>query len=108
MRLGSGNRERSVLRPPHRVFDGYVIDLDGTVYLGEEPLPGAVDVLARLRAAGRRLVFLTNNPLRSAASYADLLREIGVQADTDEVVTPLTVLTGYLMRRHGGAAVLTV
>src|SRR5215470_4848055 len=94
-------------RPP-RLFSGYVLDLDGTVYLGDEPLPGVVETLARIRAAGARLVFLTNNPLRSAASYAELLRGLGVQADEQEIVTPLSVLPGYLKYRHPGAAVLTI
>jgi HAD superfamily hydrolase (TIGR01450 family) len=94
-------------RPP-RVFAGYVVDLDGTVYLGDQPLPGAVQTLARIREAGSRLIFLTNNPLRSPASYAELLRDVGIQADEREVVTPLGVLTSYLKRQHPGAAVLTV
>jgi NagD protein len=94
-------------RPP-RLFSGYVVDLDGTVYLGDEPLPGAVETLARIRAAGGRLVFLTNNPLRSAASYAQRLTGLGVQASEREVVTPLSVLTGYLTAQHPGTAVLTV
>ncbi len=95
-------------RRPARVFSGYVVDLDGTVYLGDQPLPGAVATLGRIREAGSRLVFLTNNPLRSPASYAELLRGLGVQADEREIVTPLSVLTGYLSNHHPGAAVLTV
>ena len=104
---GKVGRERAPGRPP-RIFAGYVVDLDGTVYLGDQPLPGAVQTLGRIREAGSRLVFLTNNPLRSAASYAELLRGLGVQADEREVVTPLSVLTGYLTKQHPGAAVLTV
>lgn len=107
MRLRSGSRHPAPRRPP-RVYSGYVIDLDGTVYLGDEPLPGAVETLASLRQAGARLIFLTNNPLRSAASYAGLLRGLGVQAEEREIVTPLSVLTGYLKKQHAGAAVLTV
>src|SRR5215471_5985062 len=99
---------RPRVRRPPRLFSGYVLDLDGTVYLGDEPLPGVVETLARIRAAGARLVFLTNNPLRSAASYAELLRGLGVQADEQEIVTPLSVLPGYLKYRHPGAAVLTI
>lgn len=85
-----------------------MLDLDGTVYLGEEPLPGTVPTLRRLRAAGSRLIFLTNNPLRSPASYAGLLRGMGIAADEREVVTPLSVLPGYLARHYPGARVLTV
>jgi HAD superfamily hydrolase (TIGR01450 family) len=96
------------LRPPPRVFGGYALDLDGTVYLGDALLPGAAQAVARIRAAGKRLVFLTNNPLRSAASYAERLSGLGVPADEADVLTPLGVLTSYLNDRHPGAAVLTV
>jgi HAD superfamily hydrolase (TIGR01450 family) len=93
---------------PSRMFAGYVVDLDGTVYLGDAALPGAVEALAAVRAVAARVVFLTNNPLRSAAEYAERLRGLGVRADESEVVTPLAVLTRYLRRRHPGAAVLTI
>jgi NagD protein len=91
-----------------RLFSGYVLDLDGTVYLGDQALPGAVETLGRIRAAGARVVFLTNNPLRSAASYAEVLSGLGVQAAEHEIVTPLGVLTGFLGQRYPGAAVLTI
>jgi HAD superfamily hydrolase (TIGR01450 family) len=97
-----------VLRRPSRLFGGYALDLDGTVYLGDELLPGAARVIAGIRAAGAGVLFLTNNPLRSAASYARRLSGLGVPADESEVVTPLGVLTAYLTRHHPGAAVLTI
>jgi NagD protein len=108
LRSANPRAVKPVTAGPPRVYGGYVVDLDGTVYVGDQALPGAVDALARIRAAGSRVVFLTNNPLRSAASYAERLRGLGVQADEREVVTPLAVLTGYLRKRHAGAAVLTV
>jgi HAD superfamily hydrolase (TIGR01450 family) len=96
------------LRRPPRLFGGYALDLDGTVYLGEELLPGAARAVARIRAAGASVVFLTNNPLRSPASYARRLTALGIAADEAEIVTPLGVLTTYLTARHAGAAALTV
>jgi NagD protein len=96
------------LRRPARVFGGYALDLDGTVYLGDELLPGAAQAVARIRAAGSGVLFLTNNPLRSAASYARRLTRLGVPATEAEVITPLGVLTAYLAGRHPGAAVLTI
>jgi NagD protein len=90
------------------LFDGYALDLDGTIYLGDELLPGAAQAVAGIRAVGAGVVFLTNNPLRSAASYAKRLSGLGVPADESEVVTPLGVLTAYLHEHHPGAAVLTV
>jgi HAD superfamily hydrolase (TIGR01450 family) len=96
------------LRRPDQFFAGYALDLDGTVYLGDALLPGAAQTVARIRQGGSRLVFLTNNPLRSAASYAERLSGLGVPAAAADVVTPLGVLTAYLAQRHAGAAVLTV
>jgi HAD superfamily hydrolase (TIGR01450 family) len=93
---------------PRQFYAGYVLDLDGTIYLGEELLPGAAETLKRIRQAGSRVVFLTNNPLHSAASYAQRLRSLGVPATEPEVLTPLTVLTSYLHSKHPGAPVLTV
>ncbi len=95
-------------RRPPRVFRGYAIDLDGTVYLGGKLLPGAADTIARIRGQGSRVVFLTNNPLRSPASYAHHLTGLGIPAEAAEVVTPLGVLTAYLADRHPGRAALTI
>ena len=104
-RAGAGHAE---LRRPERLFDGYALDLDGTIYLGDALLPGAAATVRRIRQSGSRLVFLTNNPLRSAASYAERLSGLGIPAAESDVVTPLGVLTGYLRERHPGSAVLTV
>jgi HAD superfamily hydrolase (TIGR01450 family) len=95
-------------RGPDRLFGGYALDLDGTVYLGDALLPGAAATIAAIRAAGSAVVFLTNNPLKAAAAYAAKLTGLGVPATEADVVTPLGVLAGYLRRRHPGAAVLTV
>jgi HAD superfamily hydrolase (TIGR01450 family) len=98
----------AVIRLPPRMFRGYALDLDGTVYLGDALLPGAAETVARIRGQGGRLVFLTNNPLRSPDSYAQRLTILGIPADPGEVLTPLGVLTAYLIERHPGSPVLTV
>jgi HAD superfamily hydrolase (TIGR01450 family) len=94
--------------PISTLFGGYALDLDGTVYLGDALLPGAAETIARIRGQGSRVVFLTNNPLRTADSYARRLAGLGVPADPGDVLTPLGVLTAYLTGRHPGRAVLTV
>lgn len=93
---------------PERLFDGYAFDLDGTLYLGDAALPGAVDTLGRIRGADRPVVFVTNNPLRTAAEYADRLMSLGIAASPEEVVTAVDSLLLYLDRTHAGATVLTV
>ena len=65
----------SAIRLPQR---GWLFDLDGTVYLGEALIPGAADTIAALRAAGRRVAFLSNKPLYTREDYADKLTRLGV------------------------------
>lgn len=67
-----------------RLHDCLLLDLDGTVFRGSEPTPGAVDTLAALDA---RLLYVTNNASRSAEQVADHLRELGFRAAPDDVVT---------------------
>ena len=49
-----------------RLYDAYIFDLDGTVFLGDALLPTAGETLAALRGLGRPTVFLSNNPTRTA------------------------------------------
>ena len=46
---------------PERLYEGYVFDLDGTIYLGDELLPGAERLVLKLRELGKRVIFLSNN-----------------------------------------------
>ncbi len=39
----------------------WVLDCDGVIWLADDPIPGAVDAVSRLRASGERVVFITNN-----------------------------------------------
>lgn len=73
-------------------FDGLLIDLDGVVWIGRQPVPGSAEALAQLLAAGKRVVFVTNNPGRHPASYAERLRGMGVAVDPEQVVTAGTVV----------------
>jgi glycerol-1-phosphatase len=68
-------------------FDGFLIDLDGVVWVGREPVPGAAEALQALLAAGKRLVFVTNNPGRPPADYAERLRGMGVEVGPERIVT---------------------
>ena len=78
-------------------FDAFFVDLDGVVYLGHEPLPDAVESLARLRERGAEIRFLTNDPTRTRADRRDLLNGMGVEAAEDEVVTASWATARYLV-----------
>ena len=92
---------------PREILEGYAFDLDGTVYLGEHVLAGAAEAIATLRTTSR-VVFVTNKPLDTAATYAEKLTHLGVPTDVSDVVTALDSLIHYLERYHPDAKVLTV
>jgi glycerol 3-phosphatase-2 len=68
-------------------FDGFLIDLDGVVWIGREPVPGSPEALRALLEAGKRLVFVTNNPGKHPGAYAERLRGMGVAVDEAQIVT---------------------
>lgn len=89
-------------------FDGYVFDLDGTVYLDDRVLPGAAEAIAGLRARDARVVFVTNKPTATAETYAATLTAGGIPATAADVVTSVDTLCAYLAERHPGAKILPV
>jgi arabinose operon protein AraL len=94
-------------RAPDRFFDGYVFDLDGTVYLGDELLPGAKETLGELKRRSR-VVYLTNKPLQMPADYAAKLTGLGIQTSPDEVVSSTDALLFYLTERAPGARLFVI
>lgn len=65
----------------------WVIDLDGVVWLAQEPIPGSADAVARLRRAGIRVLFVTNNALPTVAELVAQLGAAGIPARPDDIVT---------------------
>ncbi|MGH8867229.1 MAG: HAD-IIA family hydrolase [Actinomycetes bacterium] len=87
---GSGEAYTLLGGQPRRlveVYDAAFIDLDGVVYTGEDPVPGAVEALAGVRRAGLRVVFVTNNASRTPAEVAGHLARLGIAATDGDVVT---------------------
>jgi arabinose operon protein AraL len=89
-------------------FDGYIFDLDGTVYLGETLLPGAGAAIRRLREHGRRVVFLSNNPTHTRQQYADRLTRLGLPTPPGEVINSSQVLVQWLLHEAPGCRVFVV
>ena len=93
---------------PKLPYRGWLFDLDGTVYLGERSIPGADAAIAALRAAGRRVAFLSNKPLQTRTDYAAKLTRLGVPAAPDDVINSSLVLARYLRDRDPGAPVFVI
>lgn len=87
---------------------GFIFDLDGTVYLGERALPGAVETLAEIRARGLPCVFISNKPLEPASAYAAKLTRLGIPATPRDVITSVRVLIAYFQRNAPRARVFPI
>ncbi|MDI6773380.1 MAG: HAD-IIA family hydrolase [bacterium] len=106
--MGPAGSMGLVVRRPDRLYAGYAFDLDGTVYLGEILLPGAERTVASLRAAGRPIVFLSNNPLRSREEYAAKLTRLGIPAEPGDVINSSYVLVRHLSATAPGARLFVI
>jgi HAD superfamily hydrolase (TIGR01450 family) len=82
-------------------FDGFLVDLDGVVWVGRELVPGSVEALRTLIEDGKEIVFVTNNPGRPPATYIERLREAGMPVGDDRVVTAGVVTAGLAAERVG-------
>ena len=80
-------------------YDCVLLDLDGTLFEGEEVVPGAPGVLDELRGLGKRPVFMTNNSSRTARAVAGKLAALGFSAAPEEVVTSSEVTAALLASR---------
>lgn len=97
-----------ILCRPDRLYDGYIFDLDGTVYLGDALLPGAHACISTLRAAGKRTVFLSNNPTHSRFDYAAKLTRLGLPTAPEDIVNSSMVMANFLKRVMPGARLFVV
>jgi glycerol-1-phosphatase len=79
--------EAVVLSRRVAAYDNFVVDMDGTIWIGDELIPRAGEAIAALRAAGKGVAFVTNNPRRSAEDYVTKLWGMGIQASAGDIVT---------------------
>jgi glycerol-1-phosphatase len=84
-------------------LDGLLVDLDGCVWVGGEPLPGAVEALRLVHGHGIELAFVTNDPASTRAEHAARLTALGVPTTAERVVTAAWALAATVAREHPGA-----
>ena len=83
----------------------FLLDMDGTIYLGDELIEGAKDFLAALRNKGKRYIFLTNNSSKNKEVYVEKLNRLGIDATEEEVFTSGEATTIHLNKKKPGAKV---
>ena len=91
-----------------RDVECFLLDMDGTFYLGDRLLPGAVEFLDLLKARGTPFLFLTNNSSRTRVEYAEKIRRFGVELPEEQIFTSGEATALYLKQRKPGASVYVV
>ena len=86
----------------------YIFDMDGTIYLGYQVFPFAIRFINNLRAAGKRVLFFTNNASHTTAYYVNKLEKLGFSPRPEEIMTSGDVTIEYLKRHRAGKSVYLV
>ena len=83
----------------------FVLDMDGTVYLGNQLIPGSLDFIHKLEAMGRDYIFFTNNASRVPSFYVDKLAKMGLTVEESRIVTAGDVCAEFIQENYPGARV---
>lgn len=83
----------------------FALDMDGTIYLGEQWIEGAREFLEEIGRRGKRYVFLTNNSSKSPEVYVEKLKRMGLEIDVNQIVTSGQAAAAYLKKHYPGKRV---
>jgi glycerol 3-phosphatase-2 len=91
-----------------RRYDHFLVDLDGCLWVGDEPTDRATEALAAMREASKRIVFMTNDAQHSPEEFVRKLWRLGFRASLAEIVTAGAALQFTLAGRHDGGAAYVI
>jgi 4-nitrophenyl phosphatase len=86
----------------------FLLDMDGTFYLGNQLLPGALEFIDLLEKRGVDYLFLTNNSSRTRKEYADKIRSMGLEVSESKIFTSGEATALYLSAKKPGAKLFVV
>lgn len=89
-------------------YKGYLIDLDGTMYLGDEPIEAASEFVDALYSKGIPYLFVTNNSSKTGEDVAGKLNHMGIKANPEQVVTTSLATANYIKHHHEKAEVYVI
>ena len=81
-----------------------LFDMDGVVYVGDQPLPGVQEMLDYLDSTGRKWLFVTNNASRTTQQFADKVRKMGIRANPENILGSADATASWLAEQvnvHG-------
>ncbi|MCS7066587.1 MAG: HAD-IIA family hydrolase, partial [Fimbriimonadales bacterium] len=89
-------------------FQAFILDLDGVVYRGSQPIPNAIETINLLMADGRELFFVTNNSGATREQYAERLQQMGLPVSPERILTSGWATAHYLRQQMPRARLFVV
>lgn len=87
---------------------GLIVDLDGSVYIGDKPIEGAPEAIEELRRRGIKVLFLTNNATKTPQEYLQKLESMGIRVALQEILTSSVIAASYIKRVYGPSKIYVV
>jgi HAD superfamily hydrolase (TIGR01450 family) len=78
----------------------FLFDMDGTLYLGSQLYEFTKELLATIKAKGKRYLFMTNDSSKSVVDYVKKLEKLGIEATEDDFITSSQATAYYLKLHH--------
>ena len=78
----------------------FLLDMDGTIYLDNDPFDGTLDFLSYVKKIGGRYIFLTNNSSKSVDEYIEKLKSLGIESTADDFLTSTDATVLYLKKKN--------
>ncbi len=97
-----------LLTPIAQRYDQFILDLDGSVWIGNEPTPRAVEAVEALRDAGKDVVYATNDPRSATEDYVARLWKMGIRASVRDVVTVGGAVQHLLVETRSGRTAFVI
>lgn len=89
-------------------FDSLLLDLDGVVYRGKQPIDGAVEAIGKARLLGKTVGYITNNASRTPEQIAEQLRGFGIELEASEVIGSAASAAKLLSSKISSGKILVV
>ncbi|MDQ0232158.1 HAD-IIA family hydrolase [Metabacillus malikii] len=89
-------------------FAAYCFDLDGTIYVGKQLLPGVKETIHQLRQQQKHVLFITNSPTQTRSECKQRLQELGILSDIEEILTAPYVAARYFLKCAPNATIYIV
>ncbi len=97
-----------IFNSPDKLYDAYVFDMDGTIYLGDHLLPGAKRLIEGLHSLGKPVRYLSNNPTKDPEEYSEKLDMLGLPTPIEEIANTVVTTTRWLKMNHPDATVFPI